>query len=173
MPIRAFFILVIVTTGLPLRAQNPSVLVYGTVRDFSTRDSIPFPIVYIQDASDDAVPTPVVTNARGRYEIELNEEKAHWIIYTALGKVAKFVEIDTRGPTPVEWEGGYAMNIDMVLMDSLPDVDYSILQTPFGRSYWNKRTATFDWDVEYTAAMRKRVVDLMDAYKAAQEKRKQ
>lgn len=145
-------------------AQTPSVFVYGTVKDLVTRDSIPQATLQIGEEA--GTPVTLIANARGRYEFELTDEKVYLIRYDAPGKVGKSVVVDTRGPTPEQWEGGFGMNIDVVLMDNLPDVDYSILSEPFGRAGFVPASGNFEWDMEYTRSMRDRQAALLDAYRA-------
>lgn len=164
--VRATFFVACLYFSVQTYAQQPTMVVYGTVRDFATRDSIPFPSVQIHDSLSDMPPTPVVSTARGRYELELGQEGLYQILFGAPGKVSKSVQIDTRGPSQAEWEGGFGMNIEIVLMDSLPGVDYSVLREPFGRAAWEKGSSTFAWDVEYTKAQSAALKALVDAYNA-------
>jgi len=150
-----------------IQAQGHSLFLYGTVRHYETKDSIPYPSVRIQEAREDALPWPIVTTARGRYDLELTEEKIYWIRYDAPGKVGKRIEVDMRGASLSQVEGGYGMNIEMTLFDSLPDVDFSILKEPIGRCRFDAGKNEFAWDLEYTmqrkAAIEKTVKDFNEA----------
>jgi hypothetical protein len=148
-----------------ISAQDAGVAIYGTVRDMVSRDSIPFPTVSYQELGTDLPPTPVVTTARGRYSVLLTEQKAYLIRFGAPGKVGKCVELDLRGPSEELWEAGYGMNIDPTVMDSLPDVYYSVLLEPFGKAFYNADNENYEWDVEYTSSMRERQAALMKAYR--------
>lgn len=168
--VRATLFVACLYSSVQAFAQQPTVLVYGTVREFATRDSIPFPVVQIQDALSSTPPTPVVTTARGRYELELGQEGFYQVLFSGPGMVSKSVQIDTRGPSQAEWEGGFGMNINITLMDSLPGLDYSVLREPFGKVAWEKKSSSFAWDVEYTAGLSARHKALMRAYDAAKNK---
>lgn len=136
------------------QAQEPKLFLYGTVRHYGTKDSIPYPSVRIQEARENALPWPIVTNVRGRYELELTEEKIYWIRYDAPGKVGKRIEVDMRGASLLQSEGGYGMNIEMTLFDSLPGVDFSILKEPIARCLFDEGKNEFAWDLEYTKQMK-------------------
>ncbi len=145
-------------------SQTPSVLVYGIVKDMTTRDSVPN--AWIKLDGENGAPVKLTVNERGRYEFELTEEKVYLIRCGASGKVDKSVVVDTRGPTPEQWEGGYGMNVDFVLLDSLPGIDYAVLREPFGKARFVPISANFEWDMEYTQGMRDRQAALLDAYNA-------
>lgn len=163
-PIRFTLIFASILAGSELAAQEPGMIVYGTVRDLTTRDSIPNAIVSLLGDGNDKPLVKIVTNARGRYEIGLTEMKPYTIAYSAAGKVGKKVAIDLRGPNKESWEAGFGMHIDITLLDSLPDVDYSILSEPFGQARYNTESANFEWDAEYTSSMRDRQAALLKAY---------
>ena len=163
-PFRFALIFASIVAGIELAAQEPGMIVYGTVRDFTTRDSIPNAIVSILGDGNDKPLIKIVTNARGRYEIGLTEMEPYTIAYSAAGKVGKKVVIDLRGPSKEAWEAGFGMHIDITLLDSLPDVDFSILSEPFGQARYNAESANFEWDVEYTSSMRDRQAALLKTY---------
>jgi len=164
---RAFFLLAVALASFQTFAQEPELMVYGLVRELSTRDSIPFPFVLLQEANPDGKTTAVNSNERGRYEVIIKEENVYWIFYSAPGKVTKSVQLDTRGPSSKDWEGGFGMNIDIALLDSLPNVDYTILQIPFGKSEWNRTNSSFEWDLDYMKSMTTRQKELLEAYEEA------
>jgi len=147
-----------------LAAQDPGMIVYGAVRDMVTRDSIPNANVTLHVADNDLPLITIQTNARGRYQIGLTEMKAYTILYSAPGKVGKKVLIDLRGPSKETWEVGFGMHIDVTLLDSLPDVDFSVLSEPFGKAHYNTANENYEWDMEYTSSMRDRQAALLKAY---------
>lgn len=164
LPFRFALIYASILSGIELAAQEPGMIVYGTVRDLTTRDSIPNAIVSLVGGENQGPLIKIVTNARGRYEIGLTEMKTYTIVYSADGKVGKKVVIDLRGPSKETWEAGFGMHIDITLLDSLPDVDFSILSEPFGQARYNAESANFEWDIEYTSSMRDRQAALLKAY---------
>mgnify|MGYP000848253160 FL=1 len=155
-------------------AQQPKLYVYGTVREYLSGDSIPFPSIQYQEVQGGSAPMPVVTNARGRFELELTEEKIFWIIFSAQGYVSKLVEIDMHGPTLQQWEkdDGFGWRIEMTLFHDIPGVDFSILKEPLAKIRFNPLTEQFEWDLAYTESIRKRIQSIMDEYDAREKQDK-
>jgi hypothetical protein len=162
--LRPLLMLLALTTLAQLVAQDGGMAIYGTVRDMDTRDSIPFPQVLVEEVGSEVPPITAATNARGRYEITLNEQKVYLIRYSAPGKVAKSVQVDLRGPSAEDWAGGYGMHVDITLLDELPGVDLSVLAQPFGKAHYAPASGNFEWDLEYTRALKDRQAALLKAY---------
>ncbi len=162
--LRPVLVLAALLSMAELAAQSPGLVVYGTVRDLTTRDSIPFPTVLVAELGSQEPPLPIVSNARGRYEIDLTEQKTYLISYSAPGKVIKTVQLELLGPSAEEWGYGFGMHIDITLLDSLPGLDYSILSEPFGIARFNTSTDNYEWDVEYTRSRSDRQKALLNEY---------
>ncbi len=143
--------------------QDSLLYVYGSVRTYENKDSIPFPRVRVQEKGVPDLPSPVRSTALGRYELELNKQGIFWILFDAPGKVGKRIEIDTRGARS-ERIGGYGMNVDVTLFDSIPGLDFSILNEPMGRACFVGTKDEFNWDLAYTQAMRERIAKMLKAY---------
>ena len=162
--LRAACIVAILMSGPHLKAQTPGVTVFGTVRDMNTRDSIPFPLVTVEEIGADRPPLPIVSTARGRYEFALTQQKHYVIHYGAPNKLAKSVRMELNGPGTEDWATGYGMQLDITLMDSLPSIDSSVLKEPFGIARFNKESGYYEWDLEYTRLMAERLKALLDVY---------
>ena len=142
---------------------GPSLYLYGTVKHYSTGDSIPFPIIHLQEVRKDALPRAVVTNARGRYELNLTKEGIFTIFFDAPGKVGKLLEIDTHGARP-DRPDGYGFSIDVTLFDSIPGVDFSVLNEPTGKVHFDPATNEFVWDFAYIEQIREKIARLFKEY---------
>jgi hypothetical protein len=164
LPFRFALIFASILSGIELAAQEPGMIVYGTVRDMVTGDSIPNSTVTLIGDENDIPLITIATSARGRFEIGLNEMKPYTILYSAPGKVGKKVLIDLRGPSKEILEVGIWMHIDVTLLDSLPDVDFSVLAEPFGKAHYNAASKNYEWDMEYVSSMRDRQAALLKAY---------
>lgn len=164
---RIFFLAAVALASFQAFAQEPELMVYGSVRELSTGDSIPFPIILLKEANPGGKTTSVNSNERGRYEVIVREENVYWIFYSAPGKVTRSVQIDTRGPSPKNWEGGHGTSINVALMDSLPNLDFSISRELAGKMKWNRSKSSFEWDLDYTKSMTTRQKELMEVYKEA------
>ncbi len=158
-------VILAMASTVAVQAQHPGVVVYGTVRDMTTRDSIPFPVVHVEEVGSNEPPWPIVSTARGRYEVVLTEQKTYLIRYGALGKVTKCTRLELQGPNAGDWSNGSGMNIDITLFDSLPGVDYGVLREPLGISRFNRTTGNYEWDLEHTRSMAERQKALFEAYR--------
>jgi hypothetical protein len=163
--LRSAFFLAALVSVVTIMAQTPGMVVYGTVRELNTRDSIPFPTILVEEVGSKEPPMPIVSTARGRYEVTMTAQKTYLIRYGAPGKVTKCVKLELQGPNAEDWAYGFGMNIDIALLDSLPGVDFSVLREPFGIARFNGTTGNYEWDVEYTRSMADRQKALLDAYR--------
>ncbi len=145
-----------------LRAQLDVVMVYGTVKDMSSAKKLDG--VTVSVFKDGAKLVDVLTNASGKYELNLDYGADYKIMCSKQGYVGKNISIDTRNVPDEERQGGHGMNIDFTMMVEIQGVDYSVLLEPFGKSKYEKATGTFEWDHEYTARMRDAQARLMKEY---------
>ncbi len=145
-------------------AQTPGMIVFGAVRDMDTRDSIPFPIITVEEIGSNVPPVTIGSTARGRYEFALTAQNNYLIRYDAVGKVTKSVRMELNGPGAEDWATGYGMQLDITLMDSLPGVDYSVLSAPFGIARFNKDSGYYEWDIEHTRSMSDRMKVLLGTH---------
>ncbi len=145
-----------------LRAQLDVVMVYGTVKDMSSARKLDG--VTVSVFKDGAKLVDVLTNASGKYELNLDYGADYKIMCSKQGYVGKNISIDTRNVPDEERQGGHGMNIDFTMMVEIQGVDYSVLLEPFGKSKYEKATGTFEWDHEYTARMRDAQARLMKEY---------
>jgi len=131
----------------------------------NTGDSIPFPTVLVDEVLSKAPPMPVVTTARGRYEIALTEQQTYVVRYCAAGKVTKSVQLELHGASDEDWAYGFGMQIDVTLLDSLPRMDWSLLSEPFGIARFNTDTGNYEWDIDHTRSKSDRQKALLNTYR--------
>ncbi|MDQ3100593.1 MAG: hypothetical protein M3R08_04345, partial [Bacteroidota bacterium] len=137
-------------------------MVYGTVKDLSTAKKLDGVTVSVY--KDGAKLVDVLTNASGKYELNLDYGADYKVVVGKGSYIGKNITIDTRNVPEEERQGGHGMNIDFTMMSEIQGVDYSILLEPFGKSKYEKATGTFEWDHEYTNRMRDAVARLMKEY---------
>lgn len=147
-------------------SQDTLIAVYGTVRDYVTRQPITEALVALLDERDASERSTRPTNGLGRYELAISVERAYRVTYTAEGYYPKSVAIDATGPTAEEWVGGFGMNIDIMLLPEVDGMDLSFGGEPFGRASYVKESGVFEWDVAYTQAMQAGIRERMAAYRA-------
>ncbi|MEO8590168.1 MAG: hypothetical protein ABI432_12415 [Flavobacteriales bacterium] len=160
----ALFLLLTSVTGT---AQVDVVLVFGTVKDMSTAKKLDGVIITVFKNGAKLVEVP--TNASGKYEVNLDYGAEYKIMCSKAGFVGKNIAIDTRNIPEEDRQGGHGMNIDFTMMVDIPDVDFSILQQPFGKAKYVPGSGNFEWDMEYTTGMRDAQARLLKEY---EEKKK-
>ena len=152
----------LVLAVLPVSAQVDNVYVYGTVKDHSTAKKLDGVVITV--FKNGAKLTEVVTNASGKYEVNLDYGADYKLVYGRSDLVNKNITIDTRNIPEEERLGGHGMNIEMTLFSQLPGVDFSILDNPIGKAKYDGATGEVTWDLEYTNQIRNEIARLMKAY---------
>lgn len=151
----------------PLHAQVDDVYIYGNVKDYTTAKKLEGVTVTIFKNGAKLVET--VTNASGKYEMNVDFGADYKLMCSKAGFVGKNILIDTRNVPEEERSGGLGMNIDFTMLQSIPDMDFSVLEQPFGKAKFDGATGTLSWDMVYTEHMRSEQARLLREY---DEKRK-
>ncbi len=147
---------------LPAIAQVDNVIVFGTVKDMTTAKKLDGVTVTV--FKNGAKLVDVVSNASGKYEVNLDYGADYKVMCSKPGFVGKNITINTKEVPEEERSGGHGMNIDFTMMAELSGVDYSILLEPFGKARFDKATGNFEWDIEYTNRMRDAQAKLLKEY---------
>ncbi len=161
-PLRTFFVLLLLFSGLYASAQIDNVYVYGTVKDYNTSKKLDGITVTV--FKDGAKLSSVVTSANGKYEFNLDYGYEYKLLFDKPGMVGKNVVINTRAIPEDERVGGLAMNVEMTLFQEIPGIDFSLLQQPIGKSKFDPATNMLAWDLEYTEQMRAELSRLQKEY---------
>jgi catechol-2,3-dioxygenase len=159
---RLFASAIALVLAIAAAAQVDMVVVFGTVKDFSTAKKIDGVTVTVFKNGGKLVEVP--TNASGKYEVNLDYGAEYKLLLAKKGYVSKNIVIDTRNIPEEDRSGGHGMNIDFTLMAELPGVDFSVLLEPFGKAKYDKAAATISWDIEYTTRMRDAQAKLLKEY---------
>ncbi len=155
--------LLVACTGFAVaHAQVDNVMVYGTVKDMSSSKKLDGVTVTV--FKNGGKLTEVITNASGKYEVNLDYGGDYKVMCAKPGFVGKNITIDTRNVPEEERQGGHGMNIDFTMMVEIPDVDFSVLLEPFGKANYIMASGNFEWDMEYTAQMRAAQAKLLKDY---------
>jgi hypothetical protein len=156
------WLIAILLLSNPLWAQLDNVNVYGTVKDMSTAKKLDG--VTITVFKNGAKLMEAMSNASGKYEVNLDYGAEYKVQCSKAGYVGKNISIDTRNVPEEERMGGHGMNIDFTMMVEIEGVDYSVLKEPFGKAQYVKSSGNFEWDMEYTARMRDAQARLLKEY---------
>lgn len=165
--LRSALIILIAFLARPLLAQVDDVYIYGTVKDYSTAKKLDGVTVTIFKNGQKLAET--VTNASGKYELNVDFGADYKLMCSKQGYVGKNILIDTRNVPEEDRSGGLGMNIDFTMLATIPDMDFSILEQPFGKAKFDGTTGTISWDMAYTEQMRNEQARLLREY---DEKRK-
>lgn len=166
MALRALLVFGPILFGICLQAQDTLMSVYGTVRHYVTREPLADVLVSTFDPNDPSYRMVMATNEKGRYRIDLMEERVHRIVFTAEGFYPKGVEIALAGPAPEEWEGGYGMNVEIMLLPMVESLDLWGDGEPIGKARYVPGSGNFEWNIAYTEAYSARFADAMKEYRA-------
>ena len=166
MVLRCLLVFGLTFFGASLQAQDTLMYVYGTVRDYLTREPLANVLLTTFDVEDPSTPIITSTNRRGEYEVNLMEERVYTILFAAAGYYLKSVEIALPGPSPEDWQKGYAMNLEMMLLPIEEGLDLWGDGQPVGKARYVAKSDIFEWDLAYTKVYSARFADAMKEYKA-------
>jgi len=96
----------------------------------------------------------VKTAANGRYSILLDNHAEYVLRFTKAGKVGKCYTIDTRGAA---WENDKRvqdLEIDILLFDPVPELDFGWFDMPMGMARFNPMTGHVAWSADYERRIR-------------------
>ena len=159
---RICWLVAILFLASPLWAQLDNVMVYGTVKDMSTAKKLDG--VTITVFKNGAKLMDAMSNASGKYEVNLDYGAEYKVQCSKQGYVGKNISIDTRNIAEEDRLGGHGMNIDFTMMVEIEGVDYSVLKEPFGKAQYLASSGSFEWDMEYTSRMRDAQARLLKEY---------
>ncbi|MBK9515206.1 MAG: hypothetical protein IPO05_16630 [Flavobacteriales bacterium] len=159
----AFFLAALVSVAT-LMAQTPGMVVFGTVRELNTRDSIPFPTVLVEEVGSEGT-AHADRDHRARPVRGYDDcTKTYWIRSGAPGKVMKSVQLELKGPSDEDWANGSARTSTSRCPTACL-VDHDLFSQPFGIARFKATLGNYEWDAEYTRSLRDRQKALLEAYR--------
>ena len=138
------------------------VFVYGSMKDLMTSRKIPNGTVIIYKNGSKLTEIPVT--ASGKFEINLDYGAEYKLLWQANQFISKNIVINTQNVAEENRAGGHGMNIDITMLTTLPGIDFSLLEKPFGIAKYVPEEANFMWDMEYTNKMRSAQDKLLKDY---------
>ncbi|MBX2978721.1 MAG: carboxypeptidase regulatory-like domain-containing protein [Flavobacteriales bacterium] len=97
----------------------------------------------------------MVTDSLGRYSFDMGLRLHFSVHFEADGRVSKWVRIDTRNVDAEKSPEGFGMNVDVVLFEPEPGIDYSILKDePIGMASYSVEEDNMVWDLKHTARIK-------------------
>lgn len=157
---------VLLPLAAPAQAVDTLIVVYGTVTDYVKRLPLANVALRAVDPKDPKHAITTRTDAAGRYELAITEERSYRVEAQGKGHYPKAVLIHATGLTAEEWVGGFGMHIDLVLIPVVKGMDLSFGGEPFGVANYDREAGNFVWDAAYTSSLRDRIRAQMEAYRA-------
>lgn len=144
------------------RGDNRFLLVKGNVRELRSDKEI-------KDASvrfmpENGLDSTVTTDAMGYYEMKMTYEMPFRVSFSAEGKVSKIVEIDPRGVPGKERKLGFMVWTDITLFAPVPGADLGFLAEPIGRSAYDAKSGTMEWDMDYSLPIMERLNAILEGH---------
>jgi hypothetical protein len=146
-------------------AQDSPLIIHGSIKEHLTDTRPSNLIVQARDLEDPANIVSADVSDRAKYVLVLNRISKYSISYQSPGFVARHITIDMHGPSATEWSNGFDIEIDLTLLRPVSDEHYDILDEPMARCAFDSSAREFRWDLEYSEALRKKILPLFEDYK--------
>lgn len=149
-----------------LQAQAVPIKVKGDI----TEEENPLSAVAIQVVCNGKVATTALSDAKGEYAFHLPQGKDYYIVFTKEGYVAKRFAVSTRNiPKELESSEFSSITARVVLFKRVSGVDYSMLEQPMVKYYFNTVKKEFDYDLGYLNQMLANLESIEEAERLIKE----
>jgi hypothetical protein len=146
-----FFYPILLFLGLTIHAQSPSLNVGGTI---SQEDKTALADAKVEVKRDGKAFTTFLTSASGSYFLFLEMGSMYEVSVSKKGYMTKFFTISTLGVAEQKERKRFSVMIaDLELIEFFPGVDYSALNQPMNKYYYNPKTDDFEYDSDYLKDM--------------------
>ena len=166
---KPLFLLLALLFCLPSFAQDDEdfMHVYGTVKDYQSRRKMRDAVVTV--TQDGKSFKSITTSANGKFEFFLPLDHKYVIKFGKDKYVSKNIEIDARNVPADIRRGGFSMNTDVDLFESIPDIDFSFLENPIGKASFYEETGDISWNYDYIESVKSKIDRLMKEYEKAKK----
>ena len=121
--------------------------------------------VKVKIIQDGALVNQMTTGKNGRFDVLLDFEHQFLIEMSKSGYVSKSIQVNTRNVPEDEQAWGYEYGgLAIDLFKQIPSVDYSILDGPVAKFYYDPNLQNFDYDKLYTKQIKQEIEDLEEEY---------
>ena len=139
-------------------------LISGCMVDFDKKDTLVHGTVTAVDIGDSTFQLLSEVGKDG-FLITLPFDRVMHVVFSSPDHVTKLIEIDTRNVEIRDQRTGFGMNMSVAMVTPLPEVDYSILELPFGICIYKSRKG-FSWDKKHLKTMQPRQMALIERHRA-------
>lgn len=112
------------------------------------------------------------TPKNGKFSLDLLPDGDYLIKISMPGHVTKSVAISTRN-VPIESikvpDTRFYSEFETTIFEDLEGIDYSILDQPAAKMYFDRKTENFEYDMEYINSIKTKVEQLQRAYEQKQK----
>lgn len=153
-------------------AQPETFTLNGVVKDHDSKKVMAKVTVVAKDTLEKGSADRTVygrTDQRGKYKLSLAYDGVYRVEYWAQGHTAKRVIIDLTRVKEKDREGGNTIALEIALLPTLLNVDYSTYKEPVAVCRFDKKAKMFKWDAEYSES---RAMDLSQVKKEQHAERK-
>lgn len=145
-------------------AQDNNLAVDATVKD---SDGGRLTGAYVNLYQDGNLINKVTAGRNGRFDLILDFGHEYVIEVGKTGFVSKRLYFNTHNVPEDEQAWGYEFGGFIVdLFREIDGVDFSVLDDPIGKVYYEARIQNFEYDRQYTKQLKEQIQQLEDAYKA-------
>lgn len=145
--------------GIALSTSAVDLRLHGEVTAYGSREVLGDVLVRVY--RDGVKEQAFMTDAGGRYTVDLKRGGHYVIRFSRPGHVTKCFAVDTHGAA---WEGdlrSVSVAVEMTLFERVPGIDLSFFDLPMGLANFSPTTGYLSWDKAYEERIRPEVDRLM------------
>lgn len=161
---RRMLLLAVLVLPLILQGQWFFVSLHGVTTDLYGGAPLSDVLVEVDFADGSKHIGNVVTKRNGEYQFELDKGYHYAVRYSKTGYISKLLEIDMRMIPDTPDVPFYDMDVQMVMFESIPDIDFSFFKDPIGISEYKNSVRTMSWENEFTEAKVAEMTKFMREY---------
>lgn len=106
----------------------------------------------------------VVQHDSGYFSMKLDFDHVYYIEFSAKGRVTKSIQIDTRNVPNEEKEGGFGMNVDILMIKPNRKKHFRFLKKEsVGRAKFDPEELVFTWDIDHAEMMQHKIQAALEA----------
>jgi len=172
--LRFFWLIFIASLNLA-RAQEPAPTIYqipiqGKIED---DNDAPIPGATIQVYAGSKVVTTVTTGGDGKYTFQVPANADYMVSISAPGTITKKFMVQARGIPPERTQEAFnTIEASVGLWKKVDGVDYSMLNQPANKYYYNPAKTNFEYDKAYLASMLDVIAQIREKEKELEKKNK-
>ncbi len=168
-PLKTRLLILSLFLGLSTMAQTPTLIINGKVE--KEKDELGNVKCTLTEKQGGKVVDQLLTTKNGKFTFEMPYEKVFVLSFSKEGYATKKLEINTQEVPKEDGEYGFEWpKMEIEMLEYYEDVDYSILEDPVGKIYYNALIVNFDNDRQYARSLSDPMKRLEVAVEAARRR---